>query len=116
MRAIPSNLAVRIQRGEIFRRTSLFPDRRRRPGGISLLSFSRKNAFRDYQDHKRNASKIAGDRGRAGLHPAPPADPGTVLTVACEAEKVIVESLTRCWQGKGPSSCPALCSATRPAR
>jgi len=105
-----------MQRGEIFRRTSLFPDRRRRPGGHLPAELQQEKRLRDYQDHKRNASKLPVIVGGPDciLHPRP--IPGTVLTVACEAEKVIVEVVDAVLAGKRARAAARRCVPRRVRR
>ncbi|HUI91182.1 MAG TPA: radical SAM protein [Chitinivibrionales bacterium] len=76
--------------------------------GISLLSFSRKNAFgiiRKINAMRPGLAVIVGGPDCI-LHPRP--IPGTVLTVACEAEKVIVEIVEAVLAGKSPEQLPGV--------
>jgi radical SAM superfamily enzyme YgiQ (UPF0313 family) len=76
--------------------------------GISLLSFSRKNAFAMIQTINEMRPKLPVIVGGPDciLHPRP--IPGTVLTVACEAEKIIVEVVDAVLSGKGPEQLPGV--------
>ena len=76
--------------------------------GISLLSFSRKNAYAIIQtiNQMRPGLPVIVGGPDCILHPRP--IPGTVLTVACEAEKVIVEIVETVLSGKSPEQMPGV--------
>ena len=76
--------------------------------GISLLSFSRKNAYAIIQtiNQMRPGLPVIVGGPDCILHPRP--IPGTVLTVACEAEKIIVEVVDAVLSGKGPEQLPGV--------